>query len=209
MTASANSKAALVTSATSARVGLGFFCMLSSICVATTTGLPASRHFATIVFCHVAISGSGTSTPRSPRATMTPSDRSTMSSMFWSASSDSTLETTSTRSPSGYTAGCLATSRSTKARMASTPAPSRTNDAATKSMPFSMPKATSASSLADRAGRSSAIVGRLTPLRSPISFVFRMTVETVVASDDVTSSVTRPSSNKTWSPRLAFSGSRG
>ena len=38
--------------------------MLSSICVATTTGFPASRHLATTVFCHVAICASGTSTPK-------------------------------------------------------------------------------------------------------------------------------------------------
>ena len=40
ITASAPSKTAVATSETSARVGTGEVIMLSSICVATTTGLP-------------------------------------------------------------------------------------------------------------------------------------------------------------------------
>ena len=56
ITQSAPSSTAFVTSATSALVGRGFFCILSSICVATTTGFPAATHFATISFCHVATS---------------------------------------------------------------------------------------------------------------------------------------------------------
>ena len=43
ITASAPSKIAVATSDTSARVGTGAVIMLSSICVATTTGLPARR----------------------------------------------------------------------------------------------------------------------------------------------------------------------
>ena len=42
MTASAPSKTAVATSDTSARVGTGAVIMLSSICVATTTGLPSA-----------------------------------------------------------------------------------------------------------------------------------------------------------------------
>ena len=56
ITQSAPSRTAFVTSATSARVGRGFFCIDSSICVATTTGFPAATHLATISFCHVATS---------------------------------------------------------------------------------------------------------------------------------------------------------
>ena len=59
---------------TSARVGRGFFCIVSSICVATMTGLPTALHFSTIIFCAIVTSVSGISTPRSPRATMMPSD---------------------------------------------------------------------------------------------------------------------------------------
>ena len=43
MTASAPSKIAVATSETSARVGTGLEIIDSSICVATTTGLPARR----------------------------------------------------------------------------------------------------------------------------------------------------------------------
>ncbi len=93
MTQSAPSSTALVTSLTSARVGRGFFCMLSSICVATTTGFPAAAamHFSTISFCQMTTSSRGTSTPRSPRATMIPSAASVISSRFSSASVLSTL----------------------------------------------------------------------------------------------------------------------
>ena len=42
MTASAPSKTAVATSDTSARVGTGAEIMLSSICVATTAGLPSA-----------------------------------------------------------------------------------------------------------------------------------------------------------------------
>ena len=51
MTASAPSNTAVATSETSARVGTGDEIMLSSICVATTTGLPAARALRVICFC--------------------------------------------------------------------------------------------------------------------------------------------------------------
>mmetsp|Transcript_17210 Transcript_17210/g.52301 ORF Transcript_17210/g.52301 Transcript_17210/m.52301 type:complete len:241 (+) Transcript_17210:247-969(+) len=50
MTASVPSTTAWPTSVTSARVGRGFFCIESSICVATMTGLPASLHARTMSF---------------------------------------------------------------------------------------------------------------------------------------------------------------
>jgi hypothetical protein len=50
MTASAPSKTAVATSETSARVGTGAVIIDSSICVATTTGLPALRQARTICF---------------------------------------------------------------------------------------------------------------------------------------------------------------
>ena len=67
--------------------------MDSSICVATTTGFPgaAATHRATISFCQITTSSSGTSTPRSPRATMMPSAASVISSRLSRASVDSTL----------------------------------------------------------------------------------------------------------------------
>ena len=74
MTASAPSNTAVATSETSARVGIGEEIMLSSICVATTTGLPAARALRVIFFCRPGTFSTGISTPRSPRATMIPSE---------------------------------------------------------------------------------------------------------------------------------------
>ena len=48
MIASTCSNTALATSVTSARVGIGALIMLSSMCVATMTGLPKCRHVLTI-----------------------------------------------------------------------------------------------------------------------------------------------------------------
>ena len=70
ITASAPSNTAVATSDTSARVGTGEEIMLSSICVATTTGLPAARALRVICFCRPGTRSTGISTPRSPRATI-------------------------------------------------------------------------------------------------------------------------------------------
>ena len=48
--------------------------MLSSIWVATTTGRPIRRASRTMRFCTSGTSSGGSSTPRSPRATITASD---------------------------------------------------------------------------------------------------------------------------------------
>src|ERR1700681_1863557 len=68
MIASAPSKTAVATSETSARVGTGAVIIDSSICVATTTGLPARRAARVICFWMPGSFSSGISTPRSPRA---------------------------------------------------------------------------------------------------------------------------------------------
>ena len=52
----------------------------SSICVATTTGRPSRRDASTMRFCSGGTVCGGSSTPRSPRATITPSHCSTISS---------------------------------------------------------------------------------------------------------------------------------
>mmetsp|Transcript_34010 Transcript_34010/g.56314 ORF Transcript_34010/g.56314 Transcript_34010/m.56314 type:complete len:215 (+) Transcript_34010:424-1068(+) len=139
MTASACSRTALVTSATSARVGRGLACMLSSIWVATTTGLPRATHKATISFCQVTTCSMGISTPRSPLATIIPSDSATISSRLSRASVDSILEMIS---GCGVISGCAAYCAWQAAmclRISRTPSPLRTNDAATMSMSCSMP----------------------------------------------------------------------
>ena len=88
MMPSVPSRIALATSEASARVGRGFSTMLSSIWVAVMTTLPASFAISMIRFCSVGTSSVESSTPRSPRATITPSvasrmeARSSMASRF-------------------------------------------------------------------------------------------------------------------------------
>ena len=65
---------AVATSDTSARVGIGDSIIDSSICVATITGLAAARAPRTSCFWIGGTAWIGSSTPRSPRATMIPSD---------------------------------------------------------------------------------------------------------------------------------------
>mmetsp|Transcript_10292 Transcript_10292/g.42559 ORF Transcript_10292/g.42559 Transcript_10292/m.42559 type:complete len:285 (+) Transcript_10292:749-1603(+) len=80
MTQSVPSRTALATSVASARVGRGAPVMDSSIWVAVMTGLPASLQRLIMRFCARKICSRWISMPRSPRATMTPSDSRTMSS---------------------------------------------------------------------------------------------------------------------------------
>ena len=88
MMASVPSRIALATSEASARVGRAFSIMLSSIWVAVITTLPAPLAISMIRFCRVGTSSVDSSTPRSPRATITPSaasriwGRSSMASRF-------------------------------------------------------------------------------------------------------------------------------
>ena len=104
MTASAPSKTALATSLASARVGRGCCIIESSICVAMMTGLPSWLPRSTIDFCRMGTRSAGTSTPRSPRATMSPSAASAISSMFSSASGFSILAMIGTTRPSARSA---------------------------------------------------------------------------------------------------------
>jgi len=86
ITASAPSNIAFATSDASALVGLGFSVIDSSICVATITGFPAALHFFIIIFCTVGTSSGGMFSPRSPLATIAPSDNSSILSKFVIAS---------------------------------------------------------------------------------------------------------------------------
>ena len=85
MTASVPSRIALATSDASARVGRGAWIMDSSICVAVITGLPWRLDSRMICFCISGTSSNGSSTPRSPRATMIASEASRMPQRFLSA----------------------------------------------------------------------------------------------------------------------------
>ena len=96
MTASAPSSTALATSLVSARVGTGLSIIDSSICVATMTGLAMRRQSSTARFCTIGTASSGSSTPRSPRATMMPSNASMISSRLSTACGFSILAMTGT-----------------------------------------------------------------------------------------------------------------
>ena len=76
---------AVATSEASARVGAGALTIESSIWVATTTGFTASRQARISSFWRPGTSSCGISTPRSPRATITASERRMMSSIRSSA----------------------------------------------------------------------------------------------------------------------------
>mmetsp|Transcript_7613 Transcript_7613/g.18859 ORF Transcript_7613/g.18859 Transcript_7613/m.18859 type:complete len:228 (+) Transcript_7613:128-811(+) len=92
ITASVPSSTAFATSQASARVGKGLSSMDASISVAVTTNLPAALVFLIIIFCAIQIFSMGISIPKSPRATIMPSDSSRISSKFLRPSTFSILE---------------------------------------------------------------------------------------------------------------------
>ena len=123
--ASAPSSTAFATSLASARVGRDIVIMESSICVATITGLPAARANAIVSFCTNGTSSSGSSTPKSPRATIIPSNALTISSMLATACGFSILAITGMRMPSSFMIRCTS----------SMSAALRTKESATMSTP--------------------------------------------------------------------------
>ena len=99
ITASDPSKIAFATSDASARVGRGFCVIDSSICVAVITGRRASRARAMIIFCTTGTRSGFISTPRSPRATITPSATRKIASRFSIASGFSSFAITGVSRP--------------------------------------------------------------------------------------------------------------
>mmetsp|Transcript_23298 Transcript_23298/g.66183 ORF Transcript_23298/g.66183 Transcript_23298/m.66183 type:complete len:223 (+) Transcript_23298:611-1279(+) len=89
MTQSVPSRTALATSLHSALVGRGRSVMESSICVLVTTGLPARLAQRMMAFCARKSLESGSSMPRSPRDTCTPSASARISWMLRRPSTDS------------------------------------------------------------------------------------------------------------------------
>mmetsp|Transcript_14076 Transcript_14076/g.58787 ORF Transcript_14076/g.58787 Transcript_14076/m.58787 type:complete len:350 (-) Transcript_14076:500-1549(-) len=194
MTESVPSSTALATSVASARVGRGLLTMDSSICVAVTTGLPAMLQRLMMSFCTSNIFSSGISMPRSPRATMMPSDSRMISSMLSSASWFSILEMM--RTPE---------SAPSVSRTSCTSLALRTNDAARKSMPSTRPHSVrSALSFSVSTGRFTMAPGRLQFLRSPMVAVLRARACTVPASGlhDSTSNMSEPSAHRIFDPGL-------
>ena len=91
ITASVPSSTALATSLTSARVGTGLVIMLSIIWVAVITTLSISRAILIMRFCKAGTVALPTSTAKSPRATMMPSEARKISSKRGIASARSIL----------------------------------------------------------------------------------------------------------------------
>mmetsp|Transcript_142 Transcript_142/g.539 ORF Transcript_142/g.539 Transcript_142/m.539 type:complete len:313 (+) Transcript_142:560-1498(+) len=197
MTQSAPSSTALATSLTSARVGRGLYVIDSSICVAQMTGLPTMLHLAMSFFCAMTTFSAGISTPRSPRATMMPSEASMMASMLatpWWFSILLMMSGTCTSSPAGrLSCSTWRTSRTCAAL--------RMKEAKTKSHCCCAAMARSARSFSETAGRSTSTPGRLHPLRLVSVCPLRHTQTRVISSrTSVTSRSSTPSSMKTWLP---------
>ena len=121
ITASVPSQIALATSEASARVGLLDVTMDSSISVAVITGTPARLARSMTSFCTAGSSPRRSSTPRSPRATITAPATSRMSLSSRMASSFSSLAMT----------GALQLNPARCCRHMSTSSGLRTNDSAT------------------------------------------------------------------------------
>ena len=94
ITADVPSRIALATSVSSARVGIGLRSIESSIWVAVMTGFPALTVVRIVFFWTRGTCWRGSSTPRSPRATMVPLAAATISARFATASRFSILAMT-------------------------------------------------------------------------------------------------------------------
>ena len=118
------------------------------------TGLAFSLAIWMARFCTSGTSSSGSSTPRSPRATMIASNASTMASRLSMASGFSSLAMTGTRRPT----------RSITSWTSSISAGERTNDSATRSTPSRSANSRSSMSFSDSAGTDTFMPGSDMPL---------------------------------------------
>ena len=143
---------AVATSDTSARVGEGETIIDSSICVATTTGLPMRRAVDTIFFCSGGTCSGGNSTPKSPRATITPSASSRISSNRPMAAGFSILASKAALLPMSFLPSATSSGRCTK-------------DIAIQSTPCSNAKARSERSFSVNAAIGTTTSGTFNPLR--------------------------------------------
>ena len=154
ITASVPSRMALATSLTSARVGRGQLTIESSIWVAVITGMPRPLHLRISSFWSNGTSSAGISTPKSPRATITPSHRGRIASIWSMASNFSIFATT----------GVLWPWEAIKALISSMSEGFRTKLRATQSTFCSRPNARSVRSLSVKARIESCTSGKFTPL---------------------------------------------
>ena len=190
MMASAPSKIALATSETSARVGRRCVTIDSSICVATITGTFHARACRMISFWMCGTSSIGTSSPRSPRATITASTLARMPGRFFIASCRSSFATIGTSVP--RSSNDLFTSMMSDA--------DRTNETAMKSTPCSMPNLRSSRSLSVRHEIGSGTCGSDTPLWSLMRPPWTTRQRTSSGEASSTRSWIMPSSIRIWSP---------
>ena len=192
MTASVPSKMALATSLASARVGRGFSIIDSSIWVAVITGLRQAAAWRITCFWMTGTFSGAISTPRSPRATMTPSATCRISSRWSIACGFSSFAIT------GTSLLCEAMIRFTSVTSAAV----RTNERATASTPWSSPNSRSLRSFGVRAGIDRATPGRLIPLCSPSMPPFNTSHRTSFPRTLRTRSSMRPSLSRMRAPGL-------
>jgi hypothetical protein len=195
MTASAPSNTAAATSVTSALVGRGWRIMESSICVATMTGLPTRLQASTMYRCAAKTFSKSISTPRSPRATITPSEASKMPSKLSTPSWFSIFDIIC-----GMRVFWSGQHLSMKARQLRTFRADLTNESATKSAPVSTAHWMSSLSFGVKAGRSNMDPGRLTPFLALIGPAFSAIAVTESLPMFVTTSEMSPSSSRIFEP---------
>ena len=160
------------------------------------TGFAASRASSTQRFCTIGTSSIGSSTPRSPRATMMPSNASTISTRLATACGFSIFAITGTRIPTSSMIACTSLIS----------AALRTNESAIKSAPARSPQRRSSSSFSDIAGTETATPGRLIPLLLLTNPGWMHLVTTSLPLTSTTSTVTLPSSMRMRSPALQSPG---
>ena len=191
ITASAPSSTALATSLTSLLFGLVRSSMLSIICVATITGLALCIHLRMISFCMMGTCSMGTSTPKSPLATITPSLSIIISRRFFNASGISILAIT-----------FILLSLSFIIFFSSTISiVFLTNDNATQSNFCSMIKSRSIKSFSVKEGMVSSLSGRFTPFLG-VSIPPRVTLSLISVSFKISNTFNSifPSSKNILSP---------
>ncbi len=198
MMASTPSSTALAASLTSARVGRGSLRMDSSTCVATMTGRPMARARRVISFCRRGTRSSGTSRPRSPRATITASASARIGSRCSIACGRSSLATIGVDD--------LPTSSIT-ARAARTSETCCTNDSPIMSTPAASPNRRSSSSFAVSPSDGSATPGAVMPLCSANCVPCTTVVWTATPSVESTCNTMRPSSSSSCWPATTLAAS--
>ena len=160
------------------------------------TGFAHRRESSTARFCTSGTSSSGSSTPRSPRATMMPSNASMISSSAATACGFSIFAITGRNLPSSVMISCTRTISEAL----------RTNESAIMSTPRRIPQRRSSSSFSESAGTFTATPGRLMPLLFETGPGTSTTVVTVVAFTSVARRVTLPSSMRSRSPGFTSPG---